>query len=70
MQSQRLNISNSIIYFRFEQYPGNYCERKIQKYFIAQYPAFNFSFWIGEMNYLLAQLFQSTFLDASASRIL
>ena len=54
MQSQHLNISNSIIYFRFEQYPGNYRERKIQKYLIVQYPAFNFSFWIGEMNFLLA----------------
>ena len=70
MQSQRHNISNSSVYFRFQQYPGNYRERKIQKHFIAQYPAFHFSFLIGEMNFLLAQLFQSTFLDASASRIL
>lgn len=30
VKSQRVNISSSIIYFHFKQYPGTYRERKIQ----------------------------------------
>lgn len=68
MQSPRVTISSSIIYFHFKQYPGTYRELKIQTYFLAQYPAFNFSFSIGEMKFSLTQLFQMTFLDAFVSR--